>query len=95
MPGRPEHLDLWAQVRTGLELDADGSARILDSEEWPKRRPRLTVLGEPESSTIPHINTDSLGHRAQSPSQRCPINWETGRGFFAGMSHWRVKTYRS
>jgi WD40 repeat protein len=44
--GTPEHLELWAQVTTGLELDADGAPRILDTEEWQKRRQRLTAAGE-------------------------------------------------
>jgi WD40 repeat protein len=42
----PEHLELWAQVTTGLELDADGSLRILDFEEWQQRKQRLTAASE-------------------------------------------------
>jgi hypothetical protein len=32
---------LWAQVLTGLELDADGAVRVLDGAEWRERRQRL------------------------------------------------------
>jgi len=36
---------LWLQVSTGMELDADGEVRPLDSESWQQRRKRLHDLG--------------------------------------------------
>jgi WD40 repeat protein/tRNA A-37 threonylcarbamoyl transferase component Bud32 len=37
---------LWAQVVTGLELDADGMVQELDDEAWFERRHRLRAAGE-------------------------------------------------
>src|SRR5262249_54852212 len=39
--GGRERLTLWAQVLTGMELDADGEARLLDAAAWNERRQRL------------------------------------------------------
>ncbi len=41
----PERILLWAQVITGMEIDEFGSARVLDSSAWQKRRARLEELG--------------------------------------------------
>jgi eukaryotic-like serine/threonine-protein kinase len=49
MNGTPEQLELWAQVATGLELEADGGVRILDTEEWQKRRQQLTAESKANS----------------------------------------------
>jgi WD40 repeat protein/tRNA A-37 threonylcarbamoyl transferase component Bud32 len=38
---------LWVQVVTGMELDADGTARPLDGAAWQQRRARLEKLGGP------------------------------------------------
>ena len=38
---------LWAQVLTGMELDADGEVRTLDGREWQQRRKALEELGGP------------------------------------------------
>jgi hypothetical protein len=38
---------LWTQVLTGLELDADGAARVLDADTWHERRRHLDELGGP------------------------------------------------
>jgi WD40 repeat protein/serine/threonine protein kinase len=46
LTGSTEHLELWAQVVTGLELEPDGTARILDTEEWQQRQQRLTAASE-------------------------------------------------
>lgn len=40
LDGRPEALALWAQTLTGMQLDADGSVRVLSSAEWHERRGR-------------------------------------------------------
>ena len=45
--GEVERMVLWTQVLTGLELDADGVARVLDAATWQKRRRRLDELGGP------------------------------------------------
>jgi WD40 repeat protein len=39
--GTAQHVDLWVQVVTGLELEGDGSLRVLDAVEWHKRRQAL------------------------------------------------------
>jgi WD40 repeat protein/serine/threonine protein kinase len=39
--GTPEQLELWAEVVTGMELEPEGSVRILDTAEWQTRRSRL------------------------------------------------------
>jgi WD40 repeat protein len=39
--GDVEGVTLWAQVLTGLELDADGNAHVLSAEAWRERRQRL------------------------------------------------------
>jgi WD40 repeat protein len=41
LPGSPNRITLWAQVRTGAELDETGGVRVLDPETWHKRRKRL------------------------------------------------------
>ena len=43
--GTPEHIVLWAEVRTGLTLDERGDVRTLSSAEWNERRERLEKLG--------------------------------------------------
>jgi WD40 repeat protein/tRNA A-37 threonylcarbamoyl transferase component Bud32 len=45
--GEVKRLVLWAQVVTGLELDAQGSIRMLTAKEWRQRRQRLAALGGP------------------------------------------------
>jgi len=45
--GHVERLVLWTQVLTGLELDADKMARVLDADAWNERRRRLDELGGP------------------------------------------------
>jgi WD40 repeat protein len=45
--GDVERIVLWTQVLTGLELDADGVARVLDAATWHERRLRLNALGGP------------------------------------------------
>src|SRR5205823_121176 len=41
----PERIAVWAQVVTGIEADEHSNARILDAEEWQRRRDRLQKLG--------------------------------------------------
>jgi WD40 repeat protein len=38
---------LWAQVVTGMKLDADGVIQVLDSDTWRQLRQRLDELGGP------------------------------------------------
>jgi serine/threonine protein kinase len=45
--GKPERITPWVQVRTGLELQADGTARALGAAEWHSRRQRVEQLGGP------------------------------------------------
>jgi len=45
--GEVERLLLWIQVRTGLELDAEGAVGALDAARWQERRKRLQELGGP------------------------------------------------
>jgi WD40 repeat protein len=45
--GDVERLVLWTQVLTGMELDADGVARVLAAATWQERRRRLDELGGP------------------------------------------------
>jgi WD40 repeat protein len=48
MTGTAEQIELWAQVATGMELEADGE-RVLDAADWQKRREQLTQMGPPGS----------------------------------------------
>ena len=41
MAGDVESIELWLQVSTGMELDANGEVRPLDPEGWQQRRRRL------------------------------------------------------
>jgi WD40 repeat protein len=41
LEGEADHILLWAQVCTGLELTPSGEARPLSSDEWQKRRSQL------------------------------------------------------
>jgi WD40 repeat protein len=45
--GDPERIKLWAQVLTGMELDADGATHVLDDAAWRQRKQRLQELGGP------------------------------------------------
>jgi WD40 repeat protein/serine/threonine protein kinase len=47
LEGRLERVVLWAQVRTGMELAADGEVRVLDPPVWKQRQSRLEELGGP------------------------------------------------
>jgi WD40 repeat protein len=38
MTGSAEEIELWTQVVTGMELEADNAVRILNAIEWQKRR---------------------------------------------------------
>jgi WD40 repeat protein/serine/threonine protein kinase len=43
--GSPEEIELWTQVVTGLELEADGGVLILDTDTWQNRRQMLINAG--------------------------------------------------
>jgi WD40 repeat protein len=45
--GDPKYLSLWTQVLTGLELDDNGFAQLLDAKTWQERRQRLADQGVP------------------------------------------------
>jgi WD40 repeat protein/predicted Ser/Thr protein kinase len=45
--GTVERLQLWTQVITGMELDADGLVQVLGAATWQQRRQRLDELGGP------------------------------------------------
>jgi WD40 repeat protein len=45
--GAPEHIEVWLQVITGMELDSAGSARFLRREAFIERKQRLRELGGP------------------------------------------------
>jgi hypothetical protein len=45
--GAVERVTLWTQVLTGLELDEHGGVRVLDDQEWRRRREQLDLLGGP------------------------------------------------
>ena len=47
LTGNVERLVLWAQVLTGMELNSEGVAKMLDAEQWHERRVRLRKLGGP------------------------------------------------
>jgi eukaryotic-like serine/threonine-protein kinase len=41
MPGDAERLILWSQVATGMTLNEDGTARLLDGNTWREMRHQL------------------------------------------------------
>jgi WD40 repeat protein len=45
--GDPEHVRLWAQVLTGMELDGEGTVRVLPGDVWQERRRQLEERGGP------------------------------------------------
>jgi WD40 repeat protein len=45
--GDSGRLSLWAQVVTGMELDADRVLRVLDAPTWHQRRAALARLPGP------------------------------------------------
>ena len=45
--GRPEDIELWVQVITGMQLAPDGRIRHLDPAAWRARYERLHQLGLP------------------------------------------------
>jgi WD40 repeat protein len=61
LPDHPKRLAAWVQTLTGLEFDAQGEARILDSVEWSKCRDLLRRLGgAPLAGSAPKSRSDSL-----------------------------------
>jgi WD40 repeat protein/serine/threonine protein kinase len=44
MSGSPEEIELWAQLATGMELEPDGSAHVLDAAAWQSRRQKLEAM---------------------------------------------------
>ena len=47
LPDDIPRLAAWVETATGLELDEEGSVRILDNAAWRRRRDRLNQLGGP------------------------------------------------
>jgi WD40 repeat protein len=47
LAGVPPRVTLWAQVVSGMELDADGRIHVLDAAAWQQRRQKLEALGGP------------------------------------------------
>ena len=45
--GDVERIELWAQLVTGMKLDADGVIQVLDGDTWHRLRQRLDELGGP------------------------------------------------
>jgi serine/threonine protein kinase/WD40 repeat protein len=45
LEGNGHHLQLWAEVLTGLQLDEDGTIGMLDGRTWRERKDRLEKLG--------------------------------------------------
>jgi WD40 repeat protein/serine/threonine protein kinase len=43
--GDARQLELWVQVLTGMELEADGAARLLNASTWEQRRQQLQDSG--------------------------------------------------
>jgi hypothetical protein len=43
--GDAEQLELWSQVVTGMELEANGGVRVLDAATWHERSSRLKASG--------------------------------------------------
>jgi hypothetical protein len=54
MPGTPAQLRLWAEVVTGMELDAGGGVNWLDAAAWRQRHQQWQQLGVsiPEEPTM-------------------------------------------
>jgi WD40 repeat protein len=46
-PPDAERLQLWAELRTDLDLDEQGGVRVLDQDEWEQHKQRLSQLGGP------------------------------------------------
>jgi tetratricopeptide (TPR) repeat protein len=53
LPDDPPRLSAWMEILTGLELDEQGSIRVLDSTAWRGRRDRLEQLGGPPPTEAP------------------------------------------
>jgi hypothetical protein len=47
LPDELERVAIWVEVLTGLELDDQGSARVLDDVNWLHRRKKLKQPGGP------------------------------------------------
>jgi WD40 repeat protein/serine/threonine protein kinase len=47
LQGDLERIVLWAQVITGMKLDADGVIQVLDADTWHQLQQRLDTLGGP------------------------------------------------
>jgi hypothetical protein len=45
--GAVDHITLWTQVLTGLELGEDRVVRVLDAPTWEERRRLLEESGGP------------------------------------------------
>jgi WD40 repeat protein/serine/threonine protein kinase/tetratricopeptide (TPR) repeat protein len=50
LPADLPRLAAWVETATGLELDGQGSIRVLDGDAWRERRRRLEQLGGPPAT---------------------------------------------
>src|SRR5262249_5853050 len=48
--GDPDHVTLWLQVLTGMELDAEGTVQVLPGDVWEQRRRQLHERGGPPTN---------------------------------------------
>jgi hypothetical protein len=48
--GDPERIILWIQTATGMKLDAEGAAHLLDARAWRQCSARLAELGGPPNN---------------------------------------------
>jgi eukaryotic-like serine/threonine-protein kinase len=65
--GDAERVMLWAQVITGMTLDAEGMTHCLDAEKWRQLRHQLTELGGPPGGAeraVPWRISRSFAHRS-------------------------------
>jgi WD40 repeat protein len=47
VPANVKRILLWAQVLTGVELDAQGQTKVLTADQWQQRKKKLAALGGP------------------------------------------------
>jgi WD40 repeat protein len=63
LEGEVERIVSWTEVITGMELNAEGAAHVLDAGSWHERRHRLDELGGPPAGA-------TREHRQRSSSDQ-------------------------
>jgi WD40 repeat protein/Flp pilus assembly protein TadD/tRNA A-37 threonylcarbamoyl transferase component Bud32 len=67
-----EHIKLWTEVLTGMELDSGGALHVLNGNTWKQRHDQLMEWGE---STVADVEDSLVWHRRQAIEAEMAGQW--------------------